>query len=230
MRNEPSFPATNRTSLSCPPERPCSKRALVACSNAGGTGPAGTTGPSGMTSTEWGRFGSSFLKCSTTFHPRGTESTRPPRLNPLKFMPPLLSVRPATSLNSTVLVAATARSQLGSTLPAFAVCAAAPSPQRRSVPASSSRDPTHTVTSFGRRIWTVSPSLKTTLAASTAATSGCTACCYRSPGAQAGGGGDPGGARGRGGRRGGRGSGGGGRVFKSGPRGEGGVVFGGVPR
>src|SRR6266567_3215121 len=145
MRNGPPFPATNRISLPCPPERPCSSRALAACSNAGGTGPVGSVAPSGMISTECGRFGSSFLKWSATVHPCGTVSTRPPRLNPLKFIPPFLSVRPATSLKSTVLLAASVRSHVGSILPPVAVwAAAAPTPQ------------SSTVKQVSRRIWTVS--------------------------------------------------------------------------
>src|SRR6266700_1388935 len=145
MRNGPPVPATNRISLPCPPERPCSSRALVACSNAGGTGPVGSVAPSGMISTECGRFGSSFLKWSATVHPCGTVSTRPPRPNPLKFIPPLLFVRPATSLKSTVLLAVSVRSHVGSILPPPAVwAAAAPTPQ------------SSTVKQFSRRIWTVS--------------------------------------------------------------------------
>src|SRR5207248_7292814 len=144
MRNEPAFPGTNRTSLPCPAENPWSRRPVAACSNAGGTGPVGIA-PTGMISTECGRFGSSLLKWSATVQPCGTVSTRPPRLNPLKFIPPLLSVRPATSLKSTVLLAASVRSHVGSILPPPAVWdAAAPTPQ------------SSTVKQFSRRIWTVS--------------------------------------------------------------------------
>src|SRR5437762_4050809 len=143
----PLFPATNRTSAPCPDVKPCSSRPVVACSNAGGTGPPGTTGASAMISTEWGRFGSSFLKCSTTFHPCGTVRTRPPWLNPLKFIPPFASVRPATSLKSAVLLAASARNQVGSILPLFVVWARAPTAPRRSAPV---------IKLVGSRMWTLS--------------------------------------------------------------------------
>src|SRR6266581_854865 len=152
MRKVPAFPATNRTSVPCPAGNPCSRRPVVACSNAGGTGPTGIAAASPMTSTEWGRFGSSFLKGRTTFHPCGTVSTRPPRPNPLKFMPPLASVRPATSLKSTVLLAASARSQVGSILPPLAVCARAPTAPRSSTPVRSRARCTRTVKRVGRRI------------------------------------------------------------------------------
>src|SRR5438067_6115749 len=145
MRSEPAFPGTNRTSLPCPAENPWSRRPVAACSNAGGTGPVGIVAPTGMISTECGRFGSSLLKWSATVQPCGTVSTRPPRLNPLKFIPPLSSVRPATSLKSTVLLAASVRSHVGSILPPPAVwAAAAPTPQ------------SSTVKQVSRRIWTVS--------------------------------------------------------------------------
>src|SRR6266480_3946323 len=145
MRKAPAFPATNLTSAPCPAGKPCSRRPVVPCSNAGGTGPTGIAAASPMTSTEWGRFGSSFLKGSATVHPCGTVSTRPPRPNPLKFIPPLSFVRPATSLKSTVLLAASVRSHVGSILPPPAVWdAAAPTPQ------------SSTVKQFSRRIWTVS--------------------------------------------------------------------------
>src|SRR6266571_1577130 len=141
-----------RTSAPCPVENPCSRRPLAACSNAGGTGPVGSAAASGITSTEWGRFGSSFLKWRTTVHPCGTVSTRPPRPNPLKFMPPLASVRPATSLKSTVLLAASARSQVGSILPPLAVCARAPTAPKSSAPLRSRAPRTRTVKRVGRRI------------------------------------------------------------------------------
>src|SRR5712692_11442739 len=99
IRKEPALAATNRTSPPCPAEKPWSARAVAACSNAGGTGPAGTGFVSAMTAAEWGRFWSWFLKCSTTLHPFGTVTTRPPLPKPLKFIPPLRSVRPATNRN-----------------------------------------------------------------------------------------------------------------------------------
>src|SRR5437773_5817907 len=145
--NAPLFAATNRTSAPCPDVKPCSSRPVVACSNAGGTGPLGTTGPSAMISTECGRFGSSFLKCSTTFHPCGTVRTRPPWLKPLKFIPPFASVRPATSLKSAALLAASALSHAGSTLPPFPVWARAPTAPRRSAPI---------IKLVGSRMWTLS--------------------------------------------------------------------------
>src|SRR5947207_2144964 len=145
MRKEPALAAANRISAPCPVEKPCSRRPVAACSNAGGTGPVGIAAASGITSTECGRFESSVLKWSATVQPCGTVSTRPPRLNPLKFIPPLLFVRPATSLKSTVLLAASVRSHVGSILPPPAVwAAAAPTPQ------------SSTVKQFSRRIWTVS--------------------------------------------------------------------------
>src|SRR5438067_805913 len=48
----PAFPGTKRTSPPCPAENPWSRRPVVACSNAGVTGPTGIGAASGMTSTE----------------------------------------------------------------------------------------------------------------------------------------------------------------------------------
>src|SRR5260370_425193 len=152
MRKAPAYGAKNDTWALGRAGKPGSSRPVVACSNAGGTGPLGRAAPSGITSTEWGRLGSWFLKWSTPCQPCGTVTSSAPRLKPLKFMPPFSSVRPPTNLNSAVLLAASARSHAGSIFAPDADCASAVAAPRSSAPVRKSPRTPRTTTLIGNRI------------------------------------------------------------------------------